>query len=293
MSSLSDFVGSAVASLKGEGTVALTSALGSAAQGNFSDAASTLAGAANQFVTTAGSSGGTSFGDDLSGINRRGDAVQNWCWYAVMPDVTNSNSVSLGTSPSPLGTLQGGLPLVSCPWYYVQTANLPMRTISTDSFKRNGHDVHNAQSYSVGQLTLGLFMDSSSKAFEYIKAWQGLVLANANPKVVGNQGNWGYPADYKKDIYLVVLSVQRNVLLNVRLINCWPSEPQQLEFGSGDATGMVLSVNFACEDVDITVNSDKGLLDTLTNTVSGFALSGLQSFGSQAIADQLSKFAPG
>lgn len=277
MSSLSDFLGNAISSLKGEGQNIATSASSSLAQGNVGEALSSLTGATTQLAATLGSGGGTPFGDDFAGINKRGDAVQSWCWYAIMPDITNTSAVGVGSVVTPLGTINGSQPLVSLPWYYVQTGNLPLRTINFETFKRNGHDIHRAQSYNIGQLTLGFFMDSTSKAHQYLKAWQGLILGNANPKVVSNQGNWGYPSSYMKDITLVVLSVQRNLLLNVKFINCWPAEPQALDFTSGDAQPMVLNVNFVCEDVDITVNNDKGLLDTLTSTASGYGLSTLSS----------------
>jgi T4-like virus tail tube protein gp19 len=267
MPSIADYLGAAGSALKGTGATLVNQL----AQGNIEGAISGALQAPGQLLGSLGSFGGTSLGDDFAGINARGDAVQSWCWYAVMPDINNNSALSVGV----VAGINVGAPVVSLPWYYVQTANLPMRQFSLDTIKRNGHSVHYAQSYEVGTLTLGLFMDSSSKAHQYIKAWQGQVMANANPKSVQNQGNWGYPAAYKKDIVLVVLSVDKKVLLNVKLINCWPTEPSAVELTSGEATPLVQTINFAVEDVDITVNNDKGLLDTLIGTATGYATSAL------------------
>jgi hypothetical protein len=275
MSSLSDFIGAASSSLKNAGISSITSAAGQIAQGNLSGAVSDLFNEPQQALATLGASGNTSFADDFSGLQKRGDAIQNWCWYAVLPDITNPNALS---SPSGLilgQAISSAQPIVSLPWYYVQSANVPQREFNVESFKRNAHDVHRPNGYSVGALTLGLFMDSTNKSHQWLKAWQSLVMSNLNPKVVANQGNWGYPSSYMKDITLVVLSVTKQVLLNVKLINCWPTLPAALELISGEAAGLVQEVTFSVEDVDITVNNDKGLLDTLINTATGYASSAI------------------
>lgn len=281
MPSISDYIGSAISSLSGTAQTSVNQL----AQGDIAGAISSGIGGLSTAINSIGASGGTTLGDDFAGINARSDAVQSWCWYAVMPDITNSNGVSLGS----IAGVSVGSPSVSLPWYYVQTSNLPQRQFGLDTIKRNGHNVHYAKDYEVGTLSLGLFMDSSSKAHQYLKAWQGLVMANQNPKVVSNQGNWGYPSSYKKDIVLVVLSVAKNILLNVKFINCWPTEPAALELTSGEAQPMVQTVSFAVEDMDITVNNDKGLLATLLSTASGYASSAI----SGALNSQLNNFITG
>jgi len=281
MPSINDYLGVA-SSLKSTG---LTLA-NQVAQGNVEGGVAGAIGSVQTLSGSLGSFGGTSLGDDFAGINARGDAVQSWCWYAVMPDISNTSALNAGV----VSGTNVGAPLVGLPWYYVQTANLPMRQFGLDTIKRNGHSVHYAQGYEVGTLSLGLFMDSSSKAHQYLKAWQGLVLANTNPKSVQNQGNWGYPADYKKDIVIVVLSVDKKVLLNVKLINCWPSEPTATELTSGEATPLVQTVTFVVEDVDITVNNDRGLLDTLTSTATGYATSALTGALNSQLNDIITNF---
>jgi len=277
MSSLSDFMGNASSSLKGSATRTIGDAASQGAQGNVSGAVSTLLNGPQSALSSIGAQGGATMGDDFAGLQKRGDAVQNWCWYAVMPDVSNPNAVSGGTLQA-LGQSVGvGQPVVSLPWYYVQTANVPDREFQVESIKRNGHEVHFPSSYSVGSLTLGLFMDDRSVAEMYCKAWAAQVMGNQNPKIVSNQGQWGYPSAYKKDINIVVLSVRRNVLLNVKLMNCWLTQKSALELTSGEASAMVREVTFSVEDIDITVNNDKGLLDTLSNTATGYAASALGS----------------
>jgi hypothetical protein len=217
-------------------------------------------------------SGGPGLGDAMRGMQARSDAIQNWCWYCILPAVNNSNSLNLGGLIPQLGNLQAQ---VSLPWYYVQTASLPQRNIQTDSVNINGHPVNYPESYSVEALNLGLFMDSSSKVHQYLKAWQGQILGNVNPSVARNQGMWGLPAKYKKTINIVLLNVTKKQMLNVKYLNCWPTNISALELNSSSAEAMIQNVSFEVEDVDVRVYNDKGLIDNLLDTATGYAMGAL------------------
>lgn len=130
-------------------------------------------------------------------------------------------------------------------------------------------------------------MDSDNIAQQYIQAWQSLILANKNPKIAANQGAWGYPSTYMKDINLVVLSVTRRQLLNVRYINCWPSELGALELTSGESQVLVQNVTFMTEDVEVTVNNDRSLVDTLIASSSGLSSGSLAGGLNAAISSTL------
>jgi hypothetical protein len=174
-------------------------------------------------------------------------------------------------------------PSVSLPWYYVQTANLPQRVVTAESINMNGHPIHLPESYSVPNLTLGFFMDSSNQAHQWLKAWQGQILGDSDPTSPVNHGMWGLPAQYKKTINIVVIDVKKKQMLNVRYINCWPSDPSALDLVSGSAEALVQNVTFMVEDVQVTLSNDKGLLGNLLDTAKGYAMGALSGFASNQI----------
>lgn len=263
-------LGNVISSIKTSASGSFQSSLTQLASGNVEGAVSTLLQGPGDALDAIGATGSAGLGDALGGINARSDALQTWNWYCVPPPITNSSAISLGSI--------GGTNLTSSamlPWYYVQTANLPFRTFQPDTIQRNGHAVIYPESYSVENLTLGLFMDSSSKSMSYISAWQGLVMANQNPKNPTNQGLWGRPSQYKKDIQVVLLSVARQQILKFRYINCWPLSVGTLSAVPGGSDIFIADVTFAVEDVDITISNDQGLINNLINSAEGYAMGAL------------------
>jgi len=266
MSVFSDILGDARAAVT-QGTSNLSGAVQQLASGNLGGAIALLQDTGQDTLNAFADSGGTTYGDSLSGMNARGDAIQNWCWYCVLPVLNRNTAVSLG----------GVTPSSALPWYYVQKATLPQRSFNRESLSRNGHSAHYPDAYSVTDLLLEFFMGSDNKAQQYIKDWQGLVLGNKNAGVITNQGQWGLPVDYKKTINLVVLSVDRKILLNVKYFGCWPIDPNPLELVSGQGEPLSQPVSFAVEDVNVDIQTDSGLVDTLVNTARGYALTGINS----------------
>lgn len=265
MGLISKTLGVAANAVKSSGKTALSSFVNKALQGNLKDALSGLKDAPGQLLDNAGSFGQASPGDALRGMNARGDAMQNWCWYCLLPSLTSSSSKSfLGFKKS-----------VALPWYYVQRTNTPFRTIETESIRRSSHNVVLPTSYSVGTLTLEFFMDSNNEAQNYLKTWSALVLGADDPAKMSNRGVWGLPATYKKDINIYVLSVNKKVLLNFKYMGCWPTDPQALELTSDDASVLSHSVTFSVEDVSVSVMNDKGVIDNLLSTAQGYAMSAL------------------
>jgi hypothetical protein len=254
-------------------------------------AISTVLRAPDTFVDRMGAQGRAQPGDYARGMMAREDAVQNWCWYALLPDIQDDNATALRTPSVSMG---GGAtnsvneagqflynqvqiasrqlrPVLGLPWYYVQTANLPFREFESDVITRNSHEIHYPTAYKVGQLTLGLFMDSSSITHRYLQAWSSKILGSRNPKRPENQGDWGLPVNYKKDIIISVLSVKKKVLLNVKYINCWPTNLEALALASGVAEPLVQPVSFSVEDVEVTIAEDLKLGAQIKDTLTGYA----------------------
>jgi hypothetical protein len=191
-------------------------------------------------------------GNDFAGINARGDALQNWCWYCVPPAIYNTDAINLDA----LTVSSLAAPLVWLPWYYVQAATLPDRDIQTRTIIRNGHAMHFPQSYSVGDLTLTLFLDSKNVARQWLRSWQHLVVSVDNPRNATNQGRFGLPYQYKRDISFVVHSVRKKRVLHYKYIGCWPKSTSGLELTSGESQALTCDVTFAVEDVRVSVGNE-------------------------------------
>ncbi len=283
-------LGSAANAIKSSAGTAVSSFLNQASQGNIEGAINGLATSITQLRDNVGAFGAATPGDGLRGMNARSDAVQNWCWYCLLPDVKDSSAQKIAFGSSATGGEQiidnvvsrvsvgggGLLPTVSLPWYYVQSATIPFRTIETESITRNSHKLHYPEGYSVATLSMEFFMDSASVAQKYLKAWGGLVLGNQDPSIWSNRGKWGYPANYKKDINFYILSVTKRELLNLKYVGCWPTDPQALELASDNAAILTQRVNFHVEDVLVTVLNDKGIVDNLIDTGLGYGTSFLK-----------------
>lgn len=268
MASLSDLIGSAKLSTMMAG--AGSGVLSSIAQGDIGGAIKNIADIPGDSLSAFAASGGVTPGDALAGINAREDALQDWCWYCLPPPIDTANSI----------TLAGMSGQTSLPWYYVQKANLPWRNIQMDTTTRNGRATYYPQSYSLPDINLELFLDNSNKAMTWAKNWQGQVLANKNPSQPNNQGGWGLPAKYKKTLQFVLLSTKRKQLMNIKYINCTPSDLSPFEVVSTASGALALSMTIKVEDVDVTLSNDKGLIDSLSSMAGGYAMSAISNIAS-------------
>jgi hypothetical protein len=185
-------------------------------------------------------------------MNARGDALQNWCWYCVPPAIYNTDAIDIDDIT--ISSLAA--PLVWLPWYYVQAATIPDRTIQAASIQRNGHAMHFPESYSVDDLTLTLFLDSKNVARQWLRSWSHLVLSVDNPRNPANQGRWGLPYQYKRDISFVVHSVRNKRVLHFKYIGCWPKSTGGLALASGSSEALTCDVTFAVEDVRVSVGNE-------------------------------------
>lgn len=250
MTFVSDILGTAKDNISGGIAVATAQVLA----GDGVGAINTLAGLPANLLSNVKARGSASFGDGFAGINARKDAVQDWCWYCILPDIDG----------------------VSLPWYYVTSANTPYRKIVTEAIKRNGHTVNLPDSYEMsGNLQLKLFVDSSSLSYAYAKKWMSKVLADDNPAIAVNQGIWGYPQAFKKSVTIAVMSVDRKDLLLFKYLGCFPSDPQALELGSGSETPLELTLDLPVDDVDLTVMNSLGFIQNLKDQAKGMAMDAL------------------
>jgi len=274
MISVSDILGNAASEVKG----GLGSALNQATSGDIAGAVTTIVDTASGLGAGLSNQSGAGYGDDFAGMQAREDAMQSWCWYAIMPLIVNQNTVAVASMN----------PTASLPWYYVEDAQLPQRQIESKTVDRNGHSVSYAESYRVDGLSLTLFMDNANKAHNYLKAWQALIVGNTDPTKQNNQGIWGFPAQYKKDITIVVTSVTKKKLLSFKYTGCYPTNLDQLQLDSGQSNRLKQQVSFNCDDVGVTVMNLNGPLQNLISTATGYGLTALNGMSTQVIAGALS-----
>jgi hypothetical protein len=274
MSTLSDIVGGAKNSVKTTLPNTKNSILTDLGKGNISNAIDTALNFPNDVGNTLASGGSAPFGDAFGGMAARKDALQNWCWYCMPPAVSNSSALAI----------MSFAPSVSLPWYYVVGADLPQRSFDVKTYARNGTQVSNPSGCKVDNLTLKLFADSSSKAIEWVSAWQSLVMENRNPKTPANQGLWGLPANYKKDISFFLLSVDQKQLVEIIYSGCWPVSEEAYSLVSGTSEVLGLSLTLSVDNVYRKISNDKGLIDNLKDTALGYGMSALSGATSAAMS---------
>jgi hypothetical protein len=270
--SLSDAIGSFSVSPTG-GTVssAFSSTLASGALSGLGSKLASVAGPGA--LGTLGA--GLAAGNDLAGMQARSDPLLSFCWYAQMPTIsptpTSSGSVNQNSSLAngisalassainSLGSTLGGslfasASATSLPWYYVEEAVLPFRNFSTKSIFRDGRHRHYADTYSVDNLTLHFYLDSSNTALQYLQAWQNAIIApfSANNSATSG-GGFGRPVQYKQPIYIYILDVTKAQMAIVEYTECWPTNLSSLNLDSASSTRLTGIVPFSVGDVFINI----------------------------------------
>jgi hypothetical protein len=309
-SALGSVVGAAGDLLTGNVSAAVSS-LANAPANAFSAAISGLGGLASSGSTL--SSPGTSFqsssnnginpGFDLVGAQSRPDPMLAYTWYAQMPVITpgsnqsttNASSSSIlanlgssllgGLGSSLTSALGGAIPVSNAaqlPWYYVEQATLPFRTFEAQHIFREGRPRSYPTKYSVGNLRLGIYADSSNVALTYLQAWQNAIITpfSAN-SAASMMGGWGRPSDYKFPIFIYLLDVTTNVLAIVEYTECWPTNVSSYSMESGNSNRIVNEVTFEVGDVFVNlVNAGSvlpgsvlrnGANNAITSTINSFA----------------------
>lgn len=286
--SLSDVIGSAASAFTT--STAIPSIASSVVSGGLSLLGSSLASIAGPgALGTLGA--GMAPGNDLAGIQARSDPLLSFCWYAQLPTINptptssspvNQNSTSLGSSllngvtslassavNSLSSTLGGSLfsssSATSIPWYYVEEAVLPFRNFSTKSIFRDGRHRHYADTYSVDNLTLHFYLDSSNTALQYLQAWQNAIIApfSANNSATSS-GGFGRPAQYKQPVYIYILDVTKAQMAIVEYTECWPTNLSALNLDSSSSNRLTGIVPFSVGDVFVNI---VGVAQSLVNGV--------------------------
>lgn len=187
---------------------------------------------------SASGNGGVSEGNSLGGALARNDPLMNFNWYCVLPQLT--------------GTVYGS---VGLPWFYVEEATIPFRVYQQRSVYRAGRTKQYASRYSVENMHLGLYLDSSSQTWNYLKAWNAAIVqpfARAQADVQG--GVFNTASVYKKDIYIFLLDATKTVVIQILMSECWPQSMETFNLGSNSSERLLARVTFNVGDVFMDMN---------------------------------------
>lgn len=239
-------------------------------------------GISNPFSSSAMSaSNGIQPGDALAGALARADPVLSYNWYAEMPVIT-----SLDGSRAEL------------PWYYVEEATPPFRTLEVKSIFRRGHNEHFPGTYSIDALRLGMFTDQSNAVLDYLMTWQGAILKPIGIKNMDETGLYGRPRGakgYKKNISIFLISNNKQAIAKLTYIGCWPSSLDAYALTSTGSERIITNVTFSVDDVVVEVfnRSPASITEAMNKISGGFAgvlpnLQSLSDFTSNITGDAIS-----
>jgi len=218
----------------------------------------------------------------LAGIQSRGDPLLSFCWYAQLPTISpsptssnplnqNSPSTSLASSltnavsslassaVSSLSSTLGGSLFASAssqslPWYYVEEASLPFRNFSVKSIFREGRHRHYPDTYSIDNLNLHFYLDSTNAAFQYLQAWQNAIISPFSAtNSATSSGGFGRPVQYKQPIFIYILDTAQSQMAIIEYTECWPTNIGALNMDSGSSTRITAVVPFSVGDVFVNI----------------------------------------
>ena len=206
----------------------------------------------------------------LNEMSKRFDPVTNFEWIAVIRNRGTQNMI--------------------LPWYYVDEITIPLANFASTQKYINGREVKYADMFSVNTCTAKIYSDVSGMAFNYSDHWCKSVYRDDNL--------YQMPSEYKKDVWIFILDITRQVVMNVQLIGVWPSAWADYQLVGNSAAHLETSLTLSVDDFKMNYSDDpediaaKITRSTTGSTgtgegVSGAAPSGApgkaSSFGSQNI----------
>lgn len=192
----------------------------------------------------------------LQVMQQRGDPVLSFDWIGVIIDPT----VNVGKQ---------------MPWQYIDGLTTPSLSVDQHSLFFNGLTKKFASVYSTGGVSLKLFTDVKAKSFNYANYWMR--------SSYREDGFYGLPRAYKKDIQVFILDATREIVVDLRFLGCFPVSWDQYTL---DATNGILETTLQLSVDEMYLNYDSDF-SAAKDTINGFA-NGLLNSAQQQGAKQLS-----
>lgn len=121
---------------------------------------------------------------------------------------------------------------------YIDSLQLPSIRVEQSTVYRQGINVNYAGGVSVDNCTMNLFNDRTGKALKLASSW-------INSVYNFETGNYGSPAEYKKDITVYLMTVTGDIICQIDLVGCFPTSFNSLSLtnASSDLMPVVLDLS--------------------------------------------------
>jgi len=130
----------------------------------------------------------------LQKVLSRGDPILNYEWIAVIVDPANPTVIN---------------PI------YIESLSAPSMSFDQKVVFRDGTNYNYAGTKSIGQMTIGLHMDSTGSAMKLASSWVESVYDSPT-------GTFMTPSNYKKTVKLFVHDAKRGVIACFYFLGVWP-----------------------------------------------------------------------
>lgn len=196
----------------------------------------------------------------LDAVSSRGDPITNFDWIAVVVN----KSVSLNTT---------------LPWYYINHIQLPGPSLGSEEKYVDGRLKKYATLFTLDSVSIRLFSDTTGAAFNFANDWFRATYRDDNL--------YQLPSVYKKNIYVFILDPTRDVVLDIQLIGCKPTNWAGYSLGSDSSSALETSMTLDVDDFRVNYDSNPTSVIANVNAALGASIGGLISQTSQTVANSI------
>jgi hypothetical protein len=141
---------------------------------------------------------------------------------------------------------QGGNP--SIPWHYIDEIQTPSVRVGTEPVFRAGLTKKYATAFEIDNANMKIFSDASGQAFNFVNSW--------TRSTRRQDGLWNLSSQYKKDIVIYLLDSRRSVVVDIRLIGCFPSSWNSYNLEASGSNHIETQLDLSVDDFYINVDAD-------------------------------------
>lgn len=180
----------------------------------------------------------------LEVMSTRTDPVTNFDWIAVVVN----KGLSLNTT---------------IPWYYINDIQTPSLSLSAADKYRAGRLVKFAELFTVDSCNIKIYSDTTGQAFNFCNDWVR--------SAYRDDDLYQLPSAYKKDIIVYILDVKRQIVVDVKLVGCFPTSWAGYNLSSGAASALETSLTLSVDDVRVNYDSQPtSIIASVNKALGGF-----------------------
>ncbi len=179
----------------------------------------------------------------LEVTGNRGDPVTNLDWIAV---VVNKN-LSLNTT---------------LPWFFIDEITTPAFTVEIEEKFKYGSYVKYAKHAKVDSAAIKVYSEVNGTAFNFCNDWVRAIYRDDNL--------YQLPSLYKKDIYIYILDSTRNIVVDFKLLGCFPTSWDAYTLDSQAARPLETNLQLSVDSYRMNYDSDpKSIVNNINRTLGG------------------------